>query len=176
MLMHILTHTPIYVWAILAFLVQRGMTAMHDRELTMRKLCIIPVVMLGLSLQDMSAKFGLDGLALAAWAVGAGGAVLLACRVKGERIAAGSTPGTVRVRGSWAPLAMMMAVFLTKYLASVALAIVPQARQDALFVAVVCALFGLFNGWFLGRLAHDVAALRAQPGQGAAMAHSPAQA
>jgi hypothetical protein len=158
LLTHILTHTPIYVWAILAFLIQRGMIAMRDREVEMRKLCIIPLVMLVLSLQDMSAKFDLDGLALAAWATGAVVAALPAWRVKGRRIAAGSTPGTVRVRGSRVPLAMMMAVFFTKYVASVLLAIGPQVRQDAPFVVVVCVSFGLFNGWFLGRLAADVSA------------------
>jgi hypothetical protein len=62
-IVQLLSHTPLYVWAILAFLVYRGTAAMRDREVEFRKLCIIPLVMLGLSLQDMSAKFGLDGLA-----------------------------------------------------------------------------------------------------------------
>ena len=74
MLIQILTHTPFYVWAILAFLIQRGMIAMRDRDLELRKLVMIPAVMLVLSLQDMNAKFGLGGLALAAWALAAAGA------------------------------------------------------------------------------------------------------
>jgi hypothetical protein len=64
------------------------------------------------------------------------------------------------VRGSWAPLAMMMAVFFTKYAASVLLAVLPHAREDALVAAGVCALFGAFNGYFLGRLARDVMDVR----------------
>jgi len=54
------------VWAILAFLVQRGMIAMRDRDLEVRKLVMIPAVMLVQSLQDMSATFGLGAAALAA--------------------------------------------------------------------------------------------------------------
>jgi hypothetical protein len=50
---------------------------------------------------------------------------------------------------------MMMAVFLPH---TCTLAVAPHVHRDALFVAAVCALFGLFNGWFLGRLAADVRA------------------
>jgi hypothetical protein len=156
MLIQILTHSPLYVWAILAFLVSRGVIAMREREVQTRKLAIIPIVMLVLSLQDIGAKFGFTGMSLAAWAVGAVGIALLVWRRGGVRVTAGSAAGSVRVRGSWVPLAMMMAVFFTKYAVSVTLAIQPHARQDALFVATVCALFGVFNGYFLGRLARDL--------------------
>ena len=156
MLIQILSHTPLHVWAILAFLVHRGMVAARDREVEMRKLCIIPVVMLVLSLQDISARFGLDGIALAAWAAGMAIALPLVLVCGADRIAAGSAPGTVRVRGSWMPLAMMMAVFFTRYAASVMLAVFPQAQQNALAAGLVCTLFGLFNGVFVGRLARDL--------------------
>ena len=156
MLIHILHHTPLYVWAILAFLVHRGLVAMRDRELDVRKLCIIPAVMLVLSLQDIAAQFGFDGAAPAAWAAGMAAATALTWFLGGSRIAAGSTPGSVRVRGSRAPLAMMLALFCTKYAASVWLATHPQARQALPFVAAVSLLFGAFNGYFLGRLARDL--------------------
>jgi hypothetical protein len=152
MLIQILTHTPIHVWALLVFLIHRGIVAMHDREVSLRALCIIPLVMLGLSLQDIAAKFGLGGLALAAWA-GAAALALMVSMARGNRAVAASTPGTLHVRGSWVPLALMMAVFFTKYTVSVVLAIAPQLREDGPFVAIVCALFGVFNGCFLGRLA-----------------------
>ena len=155
-IVQLLSHTPLYVWAILAFLVHRGTVAMRDREVEFRKLCIIPLVMLGLSLQDMSAKFGFDGLALAAWSGGALATLLLVMRQGGVRIAAGSVPGSLWVGGSRVPLAMMMAVFFTRYAASVMLAVFPQAQQNALAAGVVCTLFGLFNGVFVGRLARDL--------------------
>lgn len=156
MLIHIVSHTPIHVWAILAFLVYRGMVSSRDREVELRKLCIIPVVMLVLSLQDIAAKFGLDGIALAAWIAGVALALAPVLLFGADRIAAGSAPGTVRVRGSWMPLALMMAVFFTKYAASVMLAVFPQAHQNTLAAGAVCVLFGLFNGVFLGRLARDL--------------------
>jgi hypothetical protein len=169
MLIQILTHTPLYVWAILAFLVYRGMAAMRDRDVEVRKLVIIPAVMLVLSLQDIGAKFGLGGWALAAWALAAAGVALAAGLAGPERIAASTVPGRVRVRGSRLPLVMMLAVFFTKYVASVTLAVAPQLRQDTLFACAVCALFGVFNGWFIGRLVGDMASVRVLPA-GAAVA------
>lgn len=169
MLIQILTHTPLYVWAILAFLVYRGMAAMRDRDVEVRRLALIPAVMLVLSLQDISTKFGLDGWALAAWALAAGGVALAAGLAGSQRIAAGGVPGHVRVRGSALPLVMMLAVFCTKYAASVTLAVAPQLRHDLLCACAVCALFGAFNGWFIGRLVADLASVRTLPA-GAAVA------
>ena len=157
MLQQIITHTPVYVWAILAVLVWRGAAALREREVTVRSLFIVPAIMLALSLQDVVAKFGSDGAALGAWAAAAAASALLVWKLGRARIAAGTNAGSVRVRGSWVPLALMMAVFFTKYAASVLLALLPQARQDALFAAGVCALFGVFSGCFVGRLARDVA-------------------
>lgn len=170
MLIQILTHTPYYVWAILAFLVYRGVIAMHDRDVEVRKLVMIPAVMLVLSLQDIGTKFGLGGWALAAWALGAAGVALAAGLAGSGRIAASAVPGHVRVRGSRLPLVMMMAVFFTKYMASVTLAVAPQLRHDTLFACIVCGLFGVFNGWFIGRLVGDLASIRMLPAGTAAVA------
>jgi hypothetical protein len=163
MLQQILIHTPVYVWAILAVLVWRGTAALREREMTVRSLFIVPLIMLALSLQDVLMKFGSNTMALSIWAGAAIGTTLLVWKFGRSRTAPGSTAGSVIVRGSWAPLAMMMAVFFTKYAASVLLAVLPHARQDVLFAAAVCALFGVFSGCFLGRLGRDVTDSRRAP-------------
>ena len=156
MLIQILTHTPVYVWVILALLVFRGVVAVREREMDIKKLFIIPVIMLVLSLQDVSAKFGVGLLPLSAWAVGTAGTLLRVWQFGRERVTLGAAAGSVRVPGSWAPLAMMMAIFFTKYVTSVSLVMQPSAAQNVLFSLVVCALYGAFNGYFIGRLARDV--------------------
>jgi len=164
MLTQIITHTPLYVWAILAFLVYRGVIALREREMAFGKMFIIPVIMLLLSLQDMSHKFGIDGLPLAAWALGAVVTGLLVARLGRPRVAASATPGHVVVRGSRAPLVVMMAIFMTKYTTAVAMAMQPQLAHLLPFAAGVCVLFGCFNGYFMGRLGRDVVALRGSGG------------
>ena len=77
-------------------------------------------------------------------------------------------PRHVIVRGSVWPLALMMAIFLTKYVASVVLAVQPQLHASVPFTVTVCALFGLFNGYFAGHLARDLKACQGFKGpQGA---------
>jgi len=167
MLSNIVTHTPLYVWAILAFLVSRGVMAMRERELAFKSLYIIPLLMLLLSLQYISMKFGLAPLPLGAWLAGACVAGALAWRMGAARISAGSAPGRVTVAGSALPLLLMVSIFFTRYATAVALAIAPELAGQSLFMIAVCLLFGAFNGLFLGRLARDTSACAQLGGLGA---------
>jgi hypothetical protein len=114
--------------------------------------------MLLLSLQDIHAKFGFTGAVFATWAVAAAATMALVMRFSAVRVSPASSAGHVIVRGSMAPMAMMMAVFATKYCASVAVAMAPHLRSDVIFSAALCALFGVLNGYFLGRVACDLSA------------------
>ena len=163
MLQQIISHTPTYVWAILAFLVYRGVLACTDREVGLRNLFIIPLVMLYLSLQDLTARFGLGGMTGGWWLLGAaGGATLAWTLIDGARIQVNRSAGTLVQRGSVVPLALMLSIFLTKYTVAVLFVIQPALRHNTLGTAVVCVLFGLFNGVFLGRLARYLAAWQRQ--------------
>lgn len=156
----ILTHTPLYVWAILAFLVWRGIVELRSRELAPQRLFILPLVMLALSFQDIASRLGIDAGVLAAWSAGCALAGLATWRFARPRITASSQPGRIVVRGSRLPLVLMMAIFATKYATGVALAIQPQLVQQATVMLAIAALYGVFNGVFIGRLARDAAALR----------------
>jgi hypothetical protein len=171
MLMQMLTHTPLFVWAILAFLIVRGVMATRERDANIRKLFIIPAVMLVMTLQDIATRYGLHGAALAAWGAGLLATALPIWFLGRPRIVAaqasganGMTPGSLRLRGSWAPLAVMLAVFAIKYTAIVATILNPQLRHDALFAAALCGACGLSNGYFLGSLARDLKAYAALRG------------
>lgn len=160
MLNQIITHTPVYVWAILAFLIVRGVIALRTRDVAMNKLFILPIVMTALSLLDVAGKFGFGGLALATWLVAAACVTALLFQFGGARVSPAAAAGHVIMRGSVWPLVLMMAIFVTKYVTSVAMAVKPALRADTGFMVIVCALFGIFSGYFLGRLARDVKAYR----------------
>lgn len=167
-----LTHTPLYVWVILAFLVFRGVLALRDRDITITRMSIVPLVMLALALQSIGARYGLVSAALAAWF---GACALMALQrwaFGGSRVEAGTAPGSLRIRGSWTPLLMMLTIFVIKYAMAVVQAVQPQLAQGAVFAITACGLLGLCNGWFLGQLARDIAAARRIGGHGR-MAGSP---
>lgn len=161
MLQHIFSHTPLYVWAILGFLVYRGVLASRAREVTLRKLCIIPLVMLALSLSGVQGSFGLAGVAPFAWAAGALAGVALAWSLTDARvIVALPGRGGVRLAGSWLPLILMLSIFCMKYAVAVTLAIAPAYAHATGFVVPVCLAYGGFSGIFLGGLLRTVAVYR----------------
>ncbi|MGB7193165.1 MAG: DUF6622 family protein [Collimonas pratensis] len=153
MFAQIISHTPLWVWALLAFLVYRGVLASVDRELTLKKLAIIPLVMLALSWQGVSTVFGILALPMLCWLLAAAVAATLTWRLfRKDRVSAYPERGVVFQRGSWLPLMLMMGIFLTKYTVGVTLAMHPALAQDTAFTVVVCTLYGVFNGMFIGRL------------------------
>lgn len=153
---NILTHTPIYVWAILALLIYRGVIAMREREVPFKKLLIIPAIMIALSVTDIATKSGAPVTTFVPWLAGLALVMLIVCTFGSTQLAPGSKPGLVRVRGSKIPLAMMMGVFVTKYAAAAGTAMQPALAGNVLFVATLCAGIGLFSGYFAGRATRDV--------------------
>ena len=93
MLIQILSHTPVYVWAILAFLVWRGVAELGEREIAVARMFVLPLVMLALSLHDIARKFGLDTITLTTWAAAFAAAALLAWRFGRVRVSPGTAPG-----------------------------------------------------------------------------------
>jgi hypothetical protein len=161
MLQQIIIKTPVWVWALLAFLVYRGLVASVDRVSSLRATFLIPLVMLGLSVQGIATTFATDALAMPVWfAALLAGTALTWSLVDPSRISADPAKGTIRQPGSWIPLMLMMGIFLTKYAVAIMLAVHPEFKQQAMFVASVCTLYGLFNGIFLGRLLRIVAVYR----------------
>lgn len=153
MFSQIISNTPIYVWAILGFLAYRGIKSSADRELTVSAVAIIPLVMLALSVQGILSGFGVDPLVLAAWLAAMTAAAAVSWNMvsdKNVRILADK--GTVFYRGSWGPLVMMMAIFVMKYIVNVALHVNPALHTNMQFALITTALFGLFNGLFLGKM------------------------
>lgn len=155
------SHTPTYVWAILAFLVYRGVLASRAREVTLRKLCIIPLVMLALSLSGVHGSFGFDGVTPYAWAVGAlAGGFLAWSMTNPRKLTAHPERGSMQLAGSWLPLILMMCIFCMKYAVAVSLAIHPAYAHATGFVLAVCLLYGVFSGIFLGGLLRTLAVYR----------------
>jgi len=163
MIQQIISHTPVYVWALLAFLVYRGVLAASDREISLRKLFIIPVVMLGISLAGMNGHGVLGAGVWGVWLTGMLATVLVVWAMDKGEITVDRAAGTVLQRGSWTPLVLMIAIFATKYTVAVMSAMHPELQRQMMFVVTVSGLFGVFNGVFVGRLLRCVAAYLRQP-------------
>jgi Family of unknown function (DUF6622) len=161
-IIRILSHTPGYVFALLAALIVFGLLQTRTREVSRGRALVLPAVLMVLSLSAVVGSFTQPLLAMAAWVAGFGAALLLVAPVMPVRQALWS-PATRRFRlpGSWLPLALIVSLFLIKYTAGVLLALRPSFSSDVGVILSLSALYGAFAGLFWGRARSLMALTRA---------------
>ena len=152
MLTLILKNTPAWVFVLFFALLALGYVQSRDRTVSRSRAAITPAALIALSLYGVLSAFSFFGLAF--WLAGAAAAASLGVLFSGQRNVRYS-PATKSffVPGSWVPLALMMAIFFTKYAVAVAQARhLPVVNQAAVIVATsVC--YGVFSGVFFARAA-----------------------
>ena len=155
MLIEILQNTPAWVYVLFAMLMKLGARQMRPSSAPLWRLVLMPLAMVALAIYGVVAAFGHSpaGLAgLACWAVAALAVLPLVLRRP-------LPPGThydaaarrVHQPGSWVPLALILAIFLTKYGVGVMLAMHPELARQSGVALGISTLYGLFSGVFAGR-------------------------
>ena len=78
MIVNILSHTPVWVWGLLAALMALGFSQTRQRRLAPWRLLMLPLVLLGLGLWSMAPGFMALPLSALVWlaALGAGASLL----------------------------------------------------------------------------------------------------
>jgi hypothetical protein len=147
--------TPLWVWALFAFLVVTGLQALRPRELPLARVLIIPVAFISWGIASLLATREAMPIAVLDWLLAAAvGAALALATVQdgGFRVAAGRA--RVALPGSPLPLLRNLAIFAAKYGLAVAAILYPRAAGQLQLwsIAVSGASAGYFLGW-LGRLA-----------------------
>lgn len=157
MIFQILAHTPLWVWALLAALIVLGLSQAKARTASLARVTFMPVAMTGLSVWGTVSAFGsspMFGYVMLAWMFGA--AVMLAVVAPMDAQAGteyDSESRSFALPGSWAPMLLILGIFLTKYGVGITLAMQPGMARDGLFTLAVGGLYGLFSGIFAGRAA-----------------------
>jgi NADH:ubiquinone oxidoreductase subunit 6 (subunit J) len=155
MILTVLQHVPVWVFGLLLALIALGVSQSFARSATLRRVTVMPLVLLGWSLSGVISSFGaspLGGLALLAWAAGVGAAVL-SLRGRLDVSAVEFSPATqhFQLPGSWLPLVLVLTLFALKFGAGMSLAMSPELRQSLPFVVTASLSFGAFSGVFLAR-------------------------
>lgn len=152
MLTQILTHTPVWVWGILMLLLALGLMQTKTRRLTIRRVSMVPLLMLAYSFYGCISAFGTQIGALLIWSlVVAAMAVFVATRPLPIGTSYDVMLREFNVPGSWLPMGLMMAMFYAKYVSGVSVALHPELRQQSSFVLCFAAFYGAMSGIFLGR-------------------------
>lgn len=144
----ILTHTPIWVFPLLAYLVWLGIKAMRPRTVTIWRSLIVPAVFIVWGLSRLLSR-GQDVMwPLVTW-LGAAAILLTIGLLTARPIDLDHTTGEIRRPGSVVPLIRNITVFTLQYIVAVIAAVDPH---DATTAAIVGrAVSGGTTGYFLGR-------------------------
>jgi hypothetical protein len=153
----VIQNTPTWVWGLLAALLALGYSQVATRQVSLARTAVVPLAMPALSLWGMANAFSHSPLfpfVVLAWcgcfALAAG---LIAPRppAAGTRFDAASR--RFLVPGSWLPLGLFLGIFAVRYLVGADLALDPTLAQDGPYTLVVGALYGVFSGALVGRVA-----------------------
>lgn len=154
MFTQIITHTPVWVWILLAALVALGWSQTRDRAVSLKRVTILPLIMIAFSasnvLQNASAHPGL----MFAWAIAC---VSLAAAVMqiplSHKTRYHAETGMLTVAGSWVPMALILTIFVGKYVLAIFTAMQPEVGSSTSFMTTSAIAFGGLSGVFLGRAA-----------------------
>lgn len=152
MIVQILTHTPIWVWLMLVALCALGWKQTRTRQLSLKRILTLPLVMLVLTISSLSNSSGAHGAVLTIWFLSM---MCTAFFIRSLHLPAGhayDVQGRLfTVPGSLIPLLMILGIFVTKYVAAVMIAMQADMAHHSWFTPSCAALFGVMNGGFFGR-------------------------
>ena len=149
----IIARTPLWVWALFAFLLFIGVRALRPSTASFARLAILPLVFLVWGLSGFVTTYGFRPLGIAVWlAAGVIGFALGRVAVRAIAIQADKERGLIRLPGSAAPLVLILTIFATKYVLGVLSGIQPGISADPLYMAADVGVSGLLTGMFAGRI------------------------
>ncbi len=167
----ILTNTPVWVWGLLAALLLLGFSQTRDRSASLTRIVLMPLGLGAFSLWGTVSAFGATVSVLGSWVTAT---TLLLLIVTQLPLSAGTrydhATRQFQLPGSWVPMALIMGIFMTKYIVGVNLMLHPELKNHANFSLAISTLYGVFSGIFAGRAVRLMRlALRQAPSSSASM-------
>lgn len=149
-MLNIVTGAPIWVWPLLAVLIFLGLRSSRDRNVTTRRYWFVPLFgLLGLVRIETLAHPAVATIVFVGlYLAGAG----LGFRLQ-RRWILKKTDMSVRIKGEWLTLAILLILFATSFVDGALAAIDPAVTDVVSYTILSAAVRGLASGSFLGRAA-----------------------
>jgi hypothetical protein len=146
----IVTHTPWWVFAAFALVIQGGIQALQPRTLSIGRLLIAPSIFIAWGVASLVTRSSSSTSLLASWSIAAvsfGAFAWLAGRF--DVVGVDRTRRLISLPGSAIPLIRGLLVFVAKYGLAIAFALAHESRRDIEFwnILVSGASAGYFSGW-----------------------------
>ncbi|MEP6567961.1 MAG: hypothetical protein ABJB10_22720, partial [Mesorhizobium sp.] len=105
----ILSHTPLWVWPLIAYGLFVGWNRTKDRVVAPSRLFIMPALIAGLALYNLLSS-GISAVGLLGFTCGAVVGTLAGIAVARRRPASLLADGRLALQGDWVPLAIIVAI------------------------------------------------------------------
>jgi len=160
-MLQILSYTPTWVFALFVGLLAFGLLQTRSRSVKKALAYALPVGMVALSLSGIQSSFGLKLLPVAAWAVSVVVVGFIGYRAfPNKGFSFDVEKNSFFIPGSWAPLAVIMAIFFTKYVFAVMQGLGATAASSPVTPVVLSLAYGCFSGYFCARAVSLAAAAK----------------
>lgn len=159
----IVSHTPWYVYLILAYLIFVGVKSLKGGEVSLIKLAIIPVIFVWMSIDEFLRTANFSTGSFIIWLIGIViGAYLLGWKpYKALGIKVDKKTKELVIPGNWLTLILLIVTFVVKYAIAVALSIDPSISGMTMYVLLLVS--GIFTGAFVGRVLYGLYLLKHGP-------------
>lgn len=148
----LLTHTPLWVYALFFFLVSRGIKALKPGEVTLVKLAIVPVLLTTWGLHDLIWIYGVSSASMVPWAGAAGlGALLGWFLIRAKSLEVDRARGVILRPADYTVLPLVLLTFAVKYTFGVMGVVAPELLLDRAVWIVDLTFSGLVAGIFVGK-------------------------
>lgn len=146
------THTPLWVYAIFLYLMYTGILLVHTRVVHLLRLMIIPLLLLGLSLHNLSVALHFTTYTIMAWGIATLlGIVVGFVRIQFSDVSVDRSHWRIKASGTWSNMFIIFFVFCTKYYFSYELSFDPRLLHNSNFELMALIVAGLCSGFSLGR-------------------------
>lgn len=151
-MLDIVTHTPIWVWLLLGFLVYLGIKQSRDRQVPKNRAFILPVVMIVFSLHGVISSFGGGFDSLLFWGVSFVATLLIGVLIfPSQQARFDESMQCFFIQGSWRPLFLILGIFTIKYTVGVMEGMQSSFLTLSFVVDGLSLLYGVFSGVFAAR-------------------------
>jgi hypothetical protein len=144
----VVTHTPWWVFAVLAYLIWMGAKGLQPRTLPLARVFITPAVFIVWGVLGAAGRHLSPELNAAAWISGAVLGAMPGALTSPRRVALNRSRNLVHFEGSPFPLVRNLTIFALRY--GLAVAAATSHRDDPGLAVVATAVSGLSAGYFLG--------------------------
>ncbi|WP_238946528.1 DUF6622 family protein [Vandammella animalimorsus] len=151
----LITHTPLWVWPLLAALLALGWMQTRARRVSLARALALPLVMLILTPATLAARWAATDSMAVALAVWSASALLVALIGRRRALRPGehfdAAMRRLHLAGSWAPLWVILGIFCLRYAVAATQAVNPALAAQPAFALTAAALGGALNGWLMAR-------------------------